>query len=187
MLAFVFITLFFTYNARVSYPYTHASRWMDPLVVPHRTRTHPLEQNAQEKEILLQSSRRTSDSPRRFRLRYSGACLLALPCLALPRLASPCPICFDGCVGEGKVVYLSFSKRKNGARVLGALGTGLRTERRTDPTPHPPFFFPFLPRREGRKRKHSGLFVALHNSEPLFLLQRYDTIRSYQMAFFCPL
>ena len=93
-------------------------------------------------------------------------CLPALPCLALPRLASPRLAvprsAVMGCVGEGKVVYLSFSKRKNGARVLGALGTGLRVYGlKGEQTPPRTLrsSFPFLPRREGRKRKHSGLFV----------------------------
>lgn len=53
---------------------------------------------------------------------------LALPCPALPRLASPRLAvprsAVMGCVGEGKVVYLSFSKRKNGARGPGGTGYG---------------------------------------------------------------
>ena len=70
-------------------------------------------------------------------------------------------------------MYLSFSKRKDGARVLGALGTGLRTERRTNPTPHPPFFFSLS---SGTQKETFRLVcvVALHNSEPLFLLHTKD-------------
>ena len=100
---------------------------------------------------------------------------LALPCLASPRLAVPRSAVM-GCVGEGKVVYLSFSKRKNGARVLGALGTGLRTERRRDRTPHPPFFFSLSSSARGTQKETFRLVcvVALHNSEPLFLLHTKD-------------